>query len=414
MKKKVKIFRFIPLFLLISLVAFFFIDSQFSYTGNVIETASEIAKTTSYIYGNGLVASVDSNGEEKFYINDHLGGTSIVLDENGNKIEEESYYAFGEEKISGDSRFTYTGKEKDDSGLYYYGARYYDADSGRFTQPDPISGSLGNPQSLNKYVYVLNNPNKFVDPSGMEGEVYGSPTPVSINVRNFLENEERLGNEAGGVAGGLAANFANFLKVMLVSTHEEQGQWFKENIESGGIAGISSGLGGFSDDIAKSILRADEAFTSKGGIKRVLFRGDNNVKPAEAFEKGIIAGENKAITSRQHTSGELSGQSYFDDPWKSATTDENVAAFFAGDRGGCYVYYLAETRGRTLNPSKADVGMGDEAEVLFRGTIKPPEIVGARKVINIRYKMGAVDLDDITNIEDVDFGDFIPNPKYKE
>jgi len=393
----VKIFRFIPLFLLISLVAFFFIDSQFSYTGNVIETASEIAKTTSYIYGNGLVASVDSNGEEKFYINDHLGGTSIVLDENGNKIEEESYYAFGEEKISGDSRFTYTGKEKDDSGLYYYGAR-----------------SLGNPQSLNKYVYVLNNPNKFVDPSGMEGEVYGSPTPVSIKVRNFLENEERLGNEAGGVAGGLAANFANFLKVMLVSTHEEQGQWFKENIESGGIAGISSGLGGFSDDIAKSILRADEAFTSKGGIKRVLFRGDNNVKPAEAFEKGIIAGENKAITSRQHTSGELSGQSYFDDPWKSATTDENVAAFFAGDRGGGYVYYLAETRGRTLNPSKADVGMGDEAEVLFRGTIKPPEIVGARKVINIRYKMGAVDLDDITNIEDVDFGDFIPNPKYKE
>ncbi|MBI2044933.1 hypothetical protein HYT23_02660, partial [Candidatus Pacearchaeota archaeon] len=50
--------------------------------------------------------------------------------------------------------------------------------SGRFTSPDPISGGIGNPQSLNKYAYVLNNPNKFVDPSGMqEGEVYGPPTP---------------------------------------------------------------------------------------------------------------------------------------------------------------------------------------------------------------------------------------------
>ena len=226
-----KIFRFIPLFLLISLVAFFFIDSQFSYTGNVIETASEIAKTTSYIYGNGLVASVDSNGEEKFYINDHLGGTSIVLDENGNKIEEESYYAFGEEKISGDSRFTYTGKEKDDSGLYYYGARYYDADSGRFTQPDPISGSLGNPQSLNKYVYVLNNPNKFVDPSGMEetihtmtsreisekladpfdfldSVVYGtSDTTYTINSDSLKQAVSASGN------GNLVKNFRSLSKV---------------------------------------------------------------------------------------------------------------------------------------------------------------------------------------------------------
>ncbi len=166
-----KIIRFLPLILLISLVAVFFIQSQFKQTGNIAES-SQSEKSTAYIYGNGLVASYDSDGNEKYYINDHLGGTSIVLDENGNKISEESYYAFGEERAGGDSRFTYTGKEKDDSGLYYYGARYYDADSGRFLQPDPISGSLGNPQSLNKYVYVLNNPLKYTDPSGMAETIH--------------------------------------------------------------------------------------------------------------------------------------------------------------------------------------------------------------------------------------------------
>ena len=172
---KMNLVRFIPLILLISLATFFFVQSQFQPTGNIIETASQQTTSTSYIYGNGLVASYDSNGEEKFYINDHLGSGSVVIDENGNKIEENSYYAFGEEKTDNGERFTYTGKEKDDSGLYYYGARYYDADSGRFTQPDPISGSLENPQSLNKYVYVLNNPNRYVDPSGMrtkKGEIF--------------------------------------------------------------------------------------------------------------------------------------------------------------------------------------------------------------------------------------------------
>ncbi|HLC78750.1 MAG TPA: RHS repeat-associated core domain-containing protein [Candidatus Nanoarchaeia archaeon] len=169
--KKKKLIQVLSI-LAVTLIILFLIlniNLKLNLTGKAIESQTSLAnKTTSYIYGNGLIASYDSDGNEKFYINDHLGSGSVVLDENGNKISEESYYAFGEEKTSGDSRFTYTGKEKDDSGLYYYGARYYDSDSGRFTQPDPISGNLQNPQSLNKYVYVLNNPNKFVDPSGMD------------------------------------------------------------------------------------------------------------------------------------------------------------------------------------------------------------------------------------------------------
>ena len=56
----------------------------------------------------------------------------------------------------------------DDTGLYYYNARYYDATIGRFISADTIVQNPTNPQSLNRYSYVLNNPLKYTDPSGLE------------------------------------------------------------------------------------------------------------------------------------------------------------------------------------------------------------------------------------------------------
>jgi len=72
---------------------------------------------------------------------------------------------------SGEERYTYTGKEQDDStGLYYYGARYYDSSLGRFISSDPVQGSVYSGQRLNRYTYVMNNPMVYTDPTGMEGE----------------------------------------------------------------------------------------------------------------------------------------------------------------------------------------------------------------------------------------------------
>jgi RHS repeat-associated protein len=62
----------------------------------------------------------------------------------------------------------FTGKERDtESGLDYFGARYMASTMGRFMSPDPLAGHLANPQSLNRYVYVLDNPLKNTDPTGM-------------------------------------------------------------------------------------------------------------------------------------------------------------------------------------------------------------------------------------------------------
>ena len=64
----------------------------------------------------------------------------------------------------------FTGKERDvDTGLDYFGARYYAGAQGRFTSPDPLlnSGRPWEPQSWNRYAYTLNNPLKYVDPDGL-------------------------------------------------------------------------------------------------------------------------------------------------------------------------------------------------------------------------------------------------------
>jgi RHS repeat-associated protein len=60
----------------------------------------------------------------------------------------------------------FTGQRLDDTGLYYYGARYYDPTIGRFISPDSIVQSPNNPQSLNRYSYCLNNPLRYTDPTG--------------------------------------------------------------------------------------------------------------------------------------------------------------------------------------------------------------------------------------------------------
>ncbi|MBI2045795.1 hypothetical protein HYT23_07065 [Candidatus Pacearchaeota archaeon] len=201
MKKRYNLIGIFSALIITAIILFLALNIKLNPTGKATsETSVLSSKTTSYIYANGLAASYDSDGNEKYYVNDHLGSGSVVLDENGNKIGEENYYAFGDERTaSEEAKFKYTGKELDDSGLYYYGARYYDAGSGRFTSPDPISGSIENPQSLNKYSYALNNPNKFVDPSGMEAVPDASDVSINREVIKTWREQERAFADPGRI-----------------------------------------------------------------------------------------------------------------------------------------------------------------------------------------------------------------------
>jgi RHS repeat-associated protein len=81
------------------------------------------------------------------------------------------YKAYGETRdgwgITDTTKYRFTGqREESPIGLYFYNARWYDAVLGRFAQADTVVPEPGNPQALNRYSYVNNNPLRYVDPTG--------------------------------------------------------------------------------------------------------------------------------------------------------------------------------------------------------------------------------------------------------
>ncbi len=169
------------------------------------------AGTTTYVYdatGNlaaeYTTAANPATGTE-YLSADHLGSTRLVTNASGNPLSCTDYLPFGEEIPPGINGRTgcytleaypgpadvtdhkFTGKERDsETGLDYFGARYFSSAQGRFTTPDEFKGGIvdpftgqdietntalpyadiTDPQTLNKYAYVRNNPLRYVDPTG--------------------------------------------------------------------------------------------------------------------------------------------------------------------------------------------------------------------------------------------------------
>lgn len=108
---------------------------------------------------------------------DHLGSSAVLTDVSGNVVRRTRYQVFGQVASNVlqtgapvttlDPAHKYTGQQLDaDTGLVYYGARWYDAQYGRFVSPDSIVPDPLDPQSLNRYAYVRNSPLNATDPSG--------------------------------------------------------------------------------------------------------------------------------------------------------------------------------------------------------------------------------------------------------
>ena len=124
-----------------------------------------------YYSGKQKIATRDADGL-KFIYPDHLHSSSRMADTQGNLVKALWYAPFGATaKELGDAkaRYRFTGKERDDTGLYYYGARYYDEAAGRFLSADSLLPNIYDPQQLNRFVYVRNNPLAIIDPDGHEG-----------------------------------------------------------------------------------------------------------------------------------------------------------------------------------------------------------------------------------------------------
>ncbi|QDT64909.1 RHS repeat-associated core domain-containing protein [Calycomorphotria hydatis] len=136
--------------------------------------------TEQYVFGesvDNVLAAIDSNANAKFFLGDRLGSVRQVLDEAAEHLCSIDYDAFGNIlSQSGDykSPFSYTGREWDtEAGLYYYRARYYDPEIGRFLGVDPEGIDPEDPLSCNAFLYAINNPLKFTDPFGTDPRTGG-------------------------------------------------------------------------------------------------------------------------------------------------------------------------------------------------------------------------------------------------
>jgi RHS repeat-associated protein len=111
----------------------------------------------------------------EYYHLDAVGSVRAVTDASGNVVRRHDPLPFGDgavEVAPGDDPLRFTGKPRDvETGLDYFGARYYASRSGQFTSVDPVldqQKALLDPQRWNRYAYSLNNPLRHVDPDGRQ------------------------------------------------------------------------------------------------------------------------------------------------------------------------------------------------------------------------------------------------------
>ena len=134
------------------------------------DSGNKVAQYDYWLKGSPPDKSDINSPYVRYNLSDNLGSCTLQLDEDGNIISREEYSPYGSTTLfigTGSSNqlkyYRYSGKEKDATGLYYYGARYYAPWIGRWLSPDPA----GTIDGLNLFAFVGGNPVSHVDIGGL-------------------------------------------------------------------------------------------------------------------------------------------------------------------------------------------------------------------------------------------------------
>ena len=155
-------------------------ETRYLYDGASVLTeydgAPGFTTLRQYTYGRGLLSLTDHTvpavdpAHTQFYLTDALGSTIGMANTGGGTQKSYKYDAWGnvlsQEGNSSNAR-TFTGHFFDaETGMYYFGARYYDSRLGRFISQDPSMGDTDSPMSLHRYLYANANPMRYIDLDG--------------------------------------------------------------------------------------------------------------------------------------------------------------------------------------------------------------------------------------------------------
>jgi RHS repeat-associated protein len=194
-------------------------------------------------YVNGRASAVDdatglragNDNQELFqyyYHSDHLGSTSLITDLDGNVVQHVEYVPFGEVFIEErnnkwNTPYLFNATELDEeTGLYYYGARYYDARVSLWLGADPMQERYPN---ISTYEYCANNPIKYIDPDGKFVSIVFDKSKGTLLVVDLDNYDEKLQtifvNAAAYTQGGIKNDNGELLfnQVLII-----------ENVFSGG------------------------------------------------------------------------------------------------------------------------------------------------------------------------------------
>jgi RHS repeat-associated protein len=159
-----------------------------------------------YIYGRGLISRIAAGGTAAYYLYDVRGSTVALSDSTGALTDKYAYDPFGNvANGTGTSAnpFKYVGRYgimDEGNGLSYIRARYYSPGLGRFVTKDPTTGKDGDSQSLNRYIYALNNPVRLFDVSGLSAQESSRTTPRLATSDNSILHNYLISLKTAGLA----------------------------------------------------------------------------------------------------------------------------------------------------------------------------------------------------------------------
>lgn len=213
----------------------------------------------------GRPAGIAAN-QLRYSLDDHLGSSSLELDDQAWLISQESYLPYGgtawvasRSAVEADYRtIRYSGKERDASGLYYYGHRYYAPWLQRWLSPDPA----GPVDGLNLYAMVGNNPVRFFDHRGLvKVNSTGFITPwatdvtaqkivmaANTNARDTSKKRKKPTANAGGSDPDLGLsknNLKDFTAHSYANFFDDQSDWSVEIERFYNLKGPKSGPTGY-------------------------------------------------------------------------------------------------------------------------------------------------------------------------
>jgi RHS repeat-associated protein len=307
----------------------------------------------------------DGNPNLQWLVTDQLGTPRLIFDKTGSLagVKHHDYLPFGEELFAGTggrtatmgytppgnnaadgARQKFTQKERDiETGLDYFGARYYSSTQGRFTSPDELTGGPHEifeevlppdpllyaeptePESFNKYDYCLGNPLRYVDPDGHQTRqadaLIVQPVPVATALNILIATAKAVDNMARGI-NNLEADFGmgNQRVPLHRASNMTQGMTMVVVEDLSVFGGLLSGkpqAGVMMADTEESAVIAAEVGNATRGVKSTT---------QMAAELSHEIGKNSVSYRTPNKVGhiDLKGKSHFDKPTQQSIPTPHV------------------------------------------------------------------------------------------